>query len=118
MIVILHSFPTKEQIQQAAEHYPDFIKVTIDVVQKKIAIGGEYHFDAEQILLSEGSKQDNIWGGSLDLITKQLDTYAMINVRAGINPHQDIQDLSLKKLFLSIAYETLKNYAAKPQVLS
>ncbi len=90
----------------------------MDIENELVIIGGEYHFDAEQELLDKGSKQTNIWGGGLDLITKELNTIAMINIRTRINPHQEIQDDKIKKKFFTIAYKFLKNYAKKPALLS
>lgn len=117
MIVILSKPATDEDIKQASQHYPNYIKITIDMEKETVALGGEYHFDAEQQLLKLGSKQADIWGGGLELTSKCLETYAMINVRAKINPSQDICDSSIKKHFLEIAYKFLSNYAAKPQIL-
>ena len=117
MIVILSQPATGEDIKKASEHYPNYIKITIDLEKEIVAIGGEYHFDAEQELLKLGSKQVDIWGGGLELTSKCLETYAMINVRAKINPSQDICDSTIKNRFLEIAYKFLKDYAAKPPTL-
>ena len=117
MIVILSQPATDEDIKKASEHYPNYIKITIDLANEVVALGGEYHYDAEQVLLKQGSKQADIWGGGLELTSKCLETYAMINVRAKINPSQDICDTSIKKKFLEIAYKFLSNYAAKPPLL-
>ena len=117
MIIILSQPAIEEDIKKASEHYPNYIKITIDLEKETVAIGGEYHFDAEQQLLKLGSKQENIWGGGLELISKTLETYAMINVRTKVNPSQDICDSTIKHRFLEIAYKFLKEYAAKPPTL-
>ncbi len=117
MIVILSKPATDEDIKNASEDYPNYIKITIDMAQEIVAVGGEYHYDAEQQLLNLGCKQVNIWGGGLELTSKCLETYAMINVRAKINPSQDICNPSIKEKFLNIAYKFLSDYAAKPPIL-
>jgi len=117
MIITLDAPALDSDIKKASGDYPNYVKITIDVVKEKVIIGGEYHFDAEQLLLNEGSNQKNIWGGGLDLITKNLETIAMINIRTRINPHQEIQNESIRKIFLTIAYKFLKKYAKKPAFL-
>lgn len=114
MILILTKPATKEDIEKASQEYKTYIKITIDIEREIVAIGGEYHFDAEQELLKSGSKQEAIWGGGLELSSKTLETLAMVNVRANNNPHQDIQNPEIKKKFLEIAYRFLASYANKP----
>lgn len=118
MIIILSKPATDEDIKKASQHYPDYVKITIDIKKNIVVLGGEYHFDAEQKLLEIGSKQEDIWGGGLELSTKTLETIAMINVRAKINPHQDIMNQSTKNKFLEIAYKLLQSYANEPELLS
>lgn len=118
MIVILKTPATDKDIKNASADYPNYVKITIDIEKEIVIIGGEYHFDAEQFLLNQGSGQKNIWGGGLDLITKEMNTIAMLNVRPKINPHQDIQNISIKKNFIKIAYKYLHKYAKKPEILS
>ena len=114
MLVILSGQVTDQDIEKASSDYPSYVKITIDIANELVVIGGEYHFDAEQELLKKGSKQENIWGGGLDLITKNLETIAMINVRAKLNPSQDIKSQATKEKFLTIAYKFLKKYAKQP----
>lgn len=38
------------------------IKLAVDVTREILAGGGELHFDCEQLLLDDGSQQENIWG--------------------------------------------------------
>ena len=44
------------------EYYPDLIKGVVDINRQIIAIGGEMHVDAEEVLLKDGSKQSDLWG--------------------------------------------------------
>jgi hypothetical protein len=38
------------------------IKLAVDVEKAILAGGGELHADCEEILLEDGSQQDNLWG--------------------------------------------------------
>ena len=46
----------------AAANYGDMIKAVVDVGRKIMALGGELHADAEEVLLNDGSSPDNLWG--------------------------------------------------------
>ena len=40
------------------------IKYVVDIERGVIAIGGELHADAEQLLLERGSRQGDMWGAN------------------------------------------------------
>jgi hypothetical protein len=44
--------------------FGDMVKYVVDVANRRIAIGGDLHADAEQILLTEGSRQLDLWGAN------------------------------------------------------
>lgn len=113
MIVMLDKKATGADIQKAQEEYGDYIKVTIDVVRNRVGIGGEYHYDVEQILLSEGSVQQDIWGGGLNILTKDIHTNAMVNIRPESNPSPDILDESIRLKFIEITKNWLDEYTRK-----
>ncbi|MGQ9645022.1 MAG: DUF5674 family protein [Thermodesulfobacteriota bacterium] len=51
-----------ELIKIGEEGFGDLIKAVVDIEKEIMAIGGELHGDEEAILLSSGSKQENLWG--------------------------------------------------------
>ncbi|MBI2161290.1 MAG: hypothetical protein HYU25_13110 [Candidatus Rokubacteria bacterium] len=44
--------------------FGDIIKYVADVERGVIAIGGELHADAEQVLLEQGSRPADLWGAN------------------------------------------------------
>jgi len=53
----------------------------------------EIHAEGEKILLEQGSRQSNIWGGGIDLETKTIEFNSFINIRPNDdNPSNEIQD--------------------------
>lgn len=46
----------------AQEDYGTMIKGTVDIVEKKIALGGDYHMETCELLVENGSSHHNIWG--------------------------------------------------------
>lgn len=55
------------------------------------------HFEGEQLLLTEGSQQTHIWGGGIDLETKEIDFNSFINIRPkDNNTKNEIQSEEIK----------------------
>jgi|SRR3989344_5496407 len=108
MIVVIRKKATEEEIKKMAEDFDGFIKVVVDLEQEILAGGGERHFDAEQKLLAEGSKQENLWGGGLDLETKEIDYNSIINLRpAQNNPSRDVLSTEIRAKFDTIVKSLL-----------
>lgn len=114
MIVVLEKPATEEDIKRALEHYDSFIKVTVDIDQGVVVIGGEYHYDAEQILLQRGSRQQDIWGGGVSIKTGVITTTAIINLRPRLdNDSQEMLDAKVRAKFKKLVFEHLRSYAKK-----
>ena len=76
---------SKEELSDIAkEFYVNMVKGAIDVENDIISLGGEYHVDANMVLIEHGSHQDNIWGFNLYL-EKEGDDWieyvSLINIR-------------------------------------
>lgn len=108
MLLIIKKRATEEEIKKMAEDFEGYIKVVVDIEQDILAGGGERHFDGEQKLLKLGSKQKNLWGGGLDLETKEIDYNSIINLRPGQNnPSRDILSTEIRRKFDKIVKELL-----------
>lgn len=91
---------TNEQIKSVSEQFEVYIKTVIDVKQKICIAGMDRHFEGEQILLQDGSKQTDLWGGGIDLETKEIDFNSFINIRPrDNNTKNEIQSEDVKKKF-------------------
>lgn len=109
-MIITKSEPfTKEEIEKLKEQFEVYIKTVIDVENKICSSGMDRHFDGEQILLEQGSRQSDIWGGGIDLSTKTIDFNSFINIRPNDNNNSnEIQDNEIRK-----EYEKLTKYFFK-----
>lgn len=104
---------SKEEIETLKEEFDTYIKTVIDLVGEVCSAGANRHFESEEILLKEGSKQSNVWGGGVDLETKVIDFNSFINIQPNDNnTSNEIQDAKkretfekLTKHFFKIAYE-------------
>lgn len=74
-----------------------------------MSTGCDRHYESEQVLLQQGSKQSNLWGGGIDLETKVIDFNSFINIRpSDKNTSNEIQDQAMRK-----KYEILTKYFFK-----
>jgi hypothetical protein len=100
-MIITKSEPfTQEEILQLKGEFDVYIKTVIDIDKKVCSAGMNRHFEGEQILLQQGSKQSNIWGGGIDLETMEIDFNSFINIRPrDNNTKNEIQSEEIKKRY-------------------
>lgn len=94
------------------EFYDDMVKGAIDIKLGIVVIGGEYHIDASNVLVQNGSKQSDIWGFNI-VFTKDgkyfLEYTAMINIKPVLgNRDMEIQDQEIKDKILEVVSGKLK----------
>ena len=100
-MVITKSGPyTIEEVKKLRELFDVYIKTVIDVRKKVCSAGCDRHSDSEKVLLEQGSKQEDLWGGGIDLETKVVDCNSMINIRPiQGNSSNEIQNDKIRKEF-------------------
>ncbi|MBI2047585.1 MAG: hypothetical protein HYT27_00440 [Parcubacteria group bacterium] len=82
----------------AAEFYKDMVKGVVDIERKIIALGGEYHIDANMKLIADGSIQSDVWGFNFYSDENRIEYVSLINIRPQQNNRTiKIQDDELKK---------------------
>jgi len=102
MIIVLERKITPKEFEQAKEIYPDYIKTVIDIKRNVLAVGGEYHIDCEEVLLKQGSNQEDLYGGGYRVSTKTVEYMAMSNYKP-----------RLKRLTYEIADEIIRKKLKK-----
>lgn len=100
---------TKEEISKLQEVFDVYIKTVIDINKNICSAGGDRHFESEKILLDQGSKQEHLWGGGIDLQTKTIDCNSMINIRPSANTSNEIQDKETRERFEQLTKYFFKN---------
>ena len=99
----------KEEIEKLQEVFDTYIKTVIDIEKKICSAGCDRHYESEELLLRDGSNQSVIWGGGIDLETKDIDFNSFINIRPkDNNSSNEIQDQEIRK-----RYEELTRYFFK-----
>jgi hypothetical protein len=97
MLIIIRSKINSESLKQVAEDLKGYVKVVVDVRRKILSAGGEKHVDGEQLLLKDGSRQEDLWGAGLDLETNEMDFDSMINLRPTQNTSREILDQNIRQ---------------------
>jgi hypothetical protein len=101
MIIILDRKITEDELAKAREDYEDYIKIVADVDKSILAVGGEFHIDAEEILIKSGSRQDSLYGGGYRPSTKAVEYMAMSNYKPalGKNTYEVMDEKVRNKLY-------------------
>jgi len=91
---------TSEEIVKLREFFDIYIKTVINIKKKICSAGCDRHFESEKILIEQGSKQEDVWGGGIDLETKIIDCNSFINIRPRQkNTSNEIQNEKNRKEF-------------------
>jgi hypothetical protein len=82
--------PTKKEtiLKKYNHFFKTMIKAVVDVKREVLALDAELHADLENMLLHEGSEQENLWGINLFLEKEKkdwIDYTALINIRPSMN---------------------------------
>jgi len=109
-IVVVSKQIKVEELVKAKEDYGEYIKVVVDIVGGKLTAGGEWHADGEKILLNTGSKQEDLWGGGIDLTTGDIDYVSLINTRPKLNNSQEVTDEQIRQKMKEIISEVFSKY--------
>lgn len=101
--------------EKYCRYFKSVIKAVVDIERQIIALDAELHADLENLLLRNGSRQEDIWGINLYPDRKEEDFIeysALINIRPSQNnPSMEILDSGIKDRIKQIvekfiSYET------------
>jgi hypothetical protein len=100
MIITKKTPYTKDEIRKLCELFDTYIKTVIDIKKNVCAAGCDRHVESEEILLDSGSKQEDVWGGGMDIETLTVDSNSFINIRPQQkNTSNEIQDQKIRAEF-------------------
>lgn len=97
-IRIVREIVTEHELRDMLEELRSYVKLAVDVERGVLAGGGEYHADCEEVLLADGSRQEDIWGADWYPESKSVRFEALINIRPNQdNPSMEIQDRKIRE---------------------
>jgi hypothetical protein len=102
-IHIIRQRATEKEIREMLEELETYIKLAVDVERSILAGGGEYHADSEEVLLEDGSRQEDLWGADWYPESKTLEFVALINIR----PRQGNRGMEIEDPKLRTKIETI-----------
>lgn len=83
------------------------VKGVADVECGVLALGGEWHMDANNVLIADGSKQEHIWGFNIYPKEKggaAIEYVSLINIRpAQGNKAMELKDKKIRSSILQLA---------------
>jgi len=85
IIHIVRRRATPPMMREMLQSLGSYVKLAVDVRRKVLAGGGGLHADCEQVLLEDGSHQEDIWGADWLPLSQEVQFEALINIR----PRQD-----------------------------
>lgn len=111
-IKIIREKISKDELRSfLGKPFYDMIKFVVDVEREIIALGGEMHVDAEQVLLHDGSSQKNLWGANIypdEREEERVEYVSLINIRPSQGSRlMEIRDDELKMKIKNIVKKLL-----------
>lgn len=99
--IISEPISRPEALEIGKEFYPHVVKGVVDTKKEIIALGGEYHMDANTVLTEAGSSQADVWG--FNIYPNQrgddwIEYTSLINIRpAANNRTMTVEDEDIRK---------------------
>ena len=111
-IKIINKKITESELREIAkDFYGEMVKGAVDVEREILAVGGEYHIDANVVLAESGSSQQDVWGFNWYFDKsgdERIEYVSLINIRpAQGNRTMDVQDAFLRNKMKSIILKYL-----------
>lgn len=101
-IVVLRVPIDPSELRRLVGRFEDMVKYVVDVERRVIAMGGEMHADAEQLLLEDGSRQADLWGANYYPGRGEegcIEYTSLINIRPGAgNRGMELLDPELRRI--------------------
>lgn len=95
----------------AKDFYGEMVKGVVDIEREIIALGGEYHMDANNKLIENGSRQQNVWGFNWYFDkngNERIEYVSLINIRPKQNNKtMEVQNVSLRDKMKAIILKYL-----------
>mgnify|MGYP001388203633 CR=1 FL=1 len=109
---IVEKISLSELKDMAQRMFGELVKVDVDVEKRIVIIDMPMHYDGEQVLLEQGSKQKDVWGINLHPADYGTDDFiefdSMINIRPGQgNPSKDVLDQAVRVKIIEIISEVV-----------
>ena len=111
MKIVKSTITIAELKEMAKNGIGPLVKAVVDIDKSFIAVDGLMHADLEQILLTDGSQQMNLWGINIypELpITDRIEFDSMINIRPSQgNMSRSVDNVEVQEKIRTIVNEII-----------
>lgn len=118
IVIVERRIDARELARLVDRFFGSMVKLVVDVRRGVIAVGGDLHADAEQVLLAAGSRQDDLWGANYHPAQGRdgcLEYTALINIRpARGNRSMEVEDASIREAVRRLTFELIGEGEALP----
>lgn len=81
----------------------NMIKAVVDIGRELVAIDANMHVDLEQLLLEDGSKQEDLWGINFHPDEEEFVEFdSMINIKPRQNKHLYVDDEETRNRIIEV----------------
>lgn len=114
MKILNSPIPRQDLIKESTNFIDDnAIKAAVDIKKELLAVDSPMHYDCEQLLIENGSDQNDIWGINLYLDSDNVDDLvefdSMINIRpARGNRSRGVEDSDIQDKIKAVVLKWLK----------
>jgi len=112
MKIIDKKISEKELQEMAKKSFGNLVKAVVDIEKEIMAVDAELHSDEEELLLKQGSLQENLWGINLyanEPPDKIIEFDSMINLRPSFgNRSRGVDDPKIRKRIIEIVQKLVQ----------
>lgn len=112
MKTIRDSISGDELKQMSEKMFNKLVKAVVDIEQGIMVVDADMHVDQEQLLLDQGSQQENLWGINLhpyNTGTERIEFDSMINLRPSWgNKSRSVEDPNIQKKIITLVERLVK----------
>ncbi len=110
IVIVAKRIEAAELARLVRSQFGDMVKYVVDLRRGVAAIGGQLHADAEQLLMVDGSRQEDLWGANYypAMGAAAVEFTAMINIRPSQgNRSMEIVDPQIRQAVLELTRRLL-----------
>ena len=113
MLFVKEEISLDELKKKSEKMYENLVKAVVDISREVMVVDAEFHSDEEELLLEDGSKQENIWGINLYPNNieneKWIEFDSMINIRPYANNRsRHVEDSKIRDRITAIVNKLVK----------
>lgn len=99
MIIVREPINIKTIKENHGSFFETMVKIVVDVEREVIGLDAEMHSDIEQLLLEDGSLQQNLWGANIYFDRQDyVEFTSLINIRpAQGNRSMEVKNPDIRK---------------------